>query len=449
MCSRWAPAPGAPMEQPDDSCGVRPRSIVAAVSPSRTIAIVTQHSPPSSLVGARRPAALAKQLSRRGHRVAILTSVASGTGPVPHAAVTVRTRDLLATPLNWRRGSLEAQQGTREGQYMEASRLEELVVPDVSALSWMPFALPRAVGLVKRLQADCVITTGPPQSAHLAGPPARAAGAAWIADLRDGWSFDPPHAWAGDLLTRADRALETSVLRRADALVAVTEPIAADLRARLSREVATITNGFDPEEDASGDVNGLVRRDRFTIAYTGRLGVAGRRPQALLEGALELRRRRPGMERPPEIVFAGAVAESERDLLSDPRYGDVARTVGVLERPRALALQRAADALVVIAAGSAGHPSSSVATGKLFEYLGARRPVLVLGERTEAARIVAGAGVGVSAPATDAGAVADALARLIDGDADPCGADIDEYSWPVLAARYERIMEDAEAARSR
>ena len=67
----------------------------------------------------------------------IVTSLALGTGPIPHATVTVRTRDLLATPFSWRRGILEAQQGTRKGEYMEASRLEELVVPDVSALSWI------------------------------------------------------------------------------------------------------------------------------------------------------------------------------------------------------------------------------------------------------------------------------------------------------------------------
>ena len=73
----------------------------------------------------------------------------------------------------------------------------------------------------------------------------------------------------------------------------------------------------------------------------------------------------------------------------------------------------------MIAAGSAGHPSPSVATGKLFEYLGARRPVLVLGEHTEAARIVASTGAGVSAPATDPSAVATALARLVDGEANP------------------------------
>ena len=67
-----------------------------------------------------------------------------------------------------------------------------------------------------------------------------------------------------------------------------------------------------------------------------------------------------------------------------------------------------------MAAGMPGRPSTSVATGKLFEYLAAERPVLVLGEDTEAARIVSRAGVGLAASEGDPGSVADALERLID-----------------------------------
>jgi glycosyltransferase involved in cell wall biosynthesis len=412
---------------------------------SRSILIVTQHAPPSPLVGARRPAALAKELSRRGHVVSVLTSLASGGGPVPHAAKTVRSRDLLTTRLNWRRGSLQAQQGARPGPYREASRLESMLVPDVSAVTWLPFALPRARALATRLRPDCVITTGPPQSAHLVGPIVSRLGAAWIADLRDGWTYDAPHGWASPALARADARLEAAVLRRAHRVVAVTDPMTRDLRERLGLDAVTITNGFDPDDEVAPDADGLVRPDRFTIAYTGRLGVAGRKPQALLEAALELHRRRPDMARPLEVVFAGAVAESEQHLFSDSRYASVARSVGVLERPRALALQRAADALVVIAAGTA---AESVATGKLFEYLGALRPVLVLGERTEAARIVARAGAGLSAPASDPAAVADALEQLLDGALAPNRDAVAGFTWPALVDRYVAVIEDTCRARS-
>ena len=191
--------------------GARPLTKVAPVP--RSILIVAQHAPPSPLVGARRPAALAKELGRRGHRVAILTSLASGLGPVGGAAA-IRSRDLLTTRLNWRRESLEAMQGSRPGRYREASPLQSLVVPDLSLVTWLPFVLPRALRAARELSADCVVTTGPPQSAHLVGLALRRRGLPWIADLRDGWTFDPPHPpWPNPALAALDAALERSALR--------------------------------------------------------------------------------------------------------------------------------------------------------------------------------------------------------------------------------------------
>ena len=73
------------------------------------------------------------------------------------------------------------------------------------------------------------------------------------------------------------------------------------------------------------------------------------------------------------------------------------RWVGALDRNQTLALQRRADTLLVLTEGASG---PSVATGKLFEYLGAGRPILVLGEGTAAADIVRSAGAGSWRPPT-------------------------------------------------
>ncbi len=408
----------------------------------RSILIVAQHAPPSPLVGARRPAALAKELGRRGQRVTILTSLASGEGPIEGAA-TIRSRDLLSTRLNWRRESLQAMQGARPGRYREASPLQSLVVPDLSLVTWLPFLLPRALRAAGALRPDCVITTGPPQSAHLVGLVLRRRGVPWIADLRDGWTFDPPHPpWPSPALSGLDAWLERKVLPAADRVVAVTEPIARDLRERLGLRAEAITNGFDPDETPAADGAGLLDPERFSLVHTGRLIASGDSARTLLEGAREAQRRRPEGARRLEVVLAGATSEAQDRLVADPRYADVARPVGVLDRPAALALQRAADALVVMAAGMPGRPSTSVATGKLFEYLAAQRPVLVLGEQTEAARIVARAQVGLAAGENDPESVAAALERLVDAPPEPNAEAVRAYAWPALAQRYEALIEE-------
>src|SRR4051794_23183587 len=101
----------------------------------RTILFVTLPAPPSVASRARRPAGLVKELSRLGHRVVVLTSKLSGSGPVPGAVRTIRTRDLMTTPFNWRRGQLETLRSPgAEVALAPPSRLEHYAIPDLQVV---------------------------------------------------------------------------------------------------------------------------------------------------------------------------------------------------------------------------------------------------------------------------------------------------------------------------
>jgi glycosyltransferase involved in cell wall biosynthesis len=417
------------------------------LSHGRSILLVAQLTPPSPLVGAHRPAALTKYLARRGHRVTVLTSMMSGRGAVPGAARVVRTRDLLSSALNWRRANLESLQGRSPAAYADPSPVERVVVPDLSVVGWLPFALPRALALGRRERFDCVITTSPPPSTHMIGCALRAAGTPWIADVRDGWTFDPPRPpWPTRPQALLDATLERLVLGTADRVVAVTAPIAHDLERTLGRPIAVITNGFDPEESRTVKAPDLDPA-RHSLVHTGRLNVVGRTPHALFDGLLEFVRRQPDGARALEVVLAGPVSADQERHLADRRLQGLVRSVGSLERAEALGLQRQADTLLVLAEGNDVRPSRSVATGKLFEYLGAGRPILVLGEKSEAARIVREVQAGVVAPGDDPGAIADVLERLVRRPVEPSPANLDHFAWPALAERFAEEIDAAISAR--
>ena len=134
------------------------------------------------------------------------------------------------------------------------------------------------------------------------------------------------------------------------------------------------------------------------------------------------------------------MTDEERILLAAPELElRPSRFVGWLERARVLALQRAADTLLVVTGGAGRR---SVATGKVFEYLAARRPILVLGEETEAARIVAEAGAGIAIPADEPRAIADALRRIV---VEPLSgarsAEAAAYAYPALVERLGGVIE--------
>jgi glycosyltransferase involved in cell wall biosynthesis len=404
----------------------------------RSILLVAQLAPPSTVVAARRTGALAKYLARAGHAVTVLTSTASGLGPIDGAAEVIRSADLLTSRLNWRRDSFDAVAGGG-GVYRPASRLESLVVPDLAVVGWVPSALPRALRL-RPGRFDCVITSSPPQSAHLIGLALRRRGVRWIAEFRDGWTFDPPRRpWPTGVQRRLDAGLERLVARRASALVGVTQPIADDLTARFGGAVA-ISNGFDPEETFAGDGSSLLDGAKHSLVYTGRMAVAGRSPEPLLAALRLLRAESPETIEHLEVVFAGPLTRAEQLLLRAPDLGGVVRDVGALDRRETQRLQLAADSLLVIAVGVSGR---SVATGKLFEYLQAGRPILVLGQETEAARIVEETKTGLVTSAADPRAIADAIRRLIDSgpELSPDPAAVARYSWRELGGRYAQLIE--------
>ena len=403
----------------------------------RSLLLVAQYAPPSPLIAARRIGGLAKYLARAGVEVTVLTSAMSGDGPVEGAARVVRTGDLLTSRLNWRRGSLDALRGGAPAAYSRRSRLEDVAVPDLGAVTWLPYALPAALRLVRSRRFDAVLTSSPPSSAHLIGRTLRRRGLAWIAELRDGWSFEPPRPPLPRPQRGLDARVERSTLTRADLVLGVTQPIVDDARERLGVRAELVTNAFDPEENVDeGLAADIVAADRTTLVHTGRMAVSGSTPKPLLD-ALELL---TDLRERLEVVLAGPLSEDERGLVAAAEAQGLVRWVGALDRPRTLALQRLADALLVVTEGST---RKSVATGKLFEYLAARKPILVLGDATEAARIVRETGAGTATSATDPAAIAAAIRELVERPLGPATAEaIAPYGFPAVAGRVAELVEE-------
>lgn len=401
-----------------------------------SILLITQFAPPAGFSAATRAAGLAKYLGRLGHRVTVLASLAAGRGPMQEAAKVIRTRDLTVSGLNWRRGHFEAVRGGGgDAAYAgRPSRVASAVVPDLMLVAWFPFALARASAEIHSARIDCVVTTSPPESAHLVGLALkRLHGLPWVADLQDGWTLEATRAeWPLPAQRALDRGLERTVMRSADLVSTVTEPLSEDLRQRTGARVITLTNGFDPEESvAPGGGTARLREDRFSIVFTGRLAFSRTTPEPLLDAVRVLRRTRPELAERLEIVFAGPLTGEERERMEHPDVCDCVQALGNLERPDALALQRAADALVLVT--PAARPRT-VATVKLYEYIAAGRPILVLGEQSAAADTVRDAGVGLATSLDDPERIAQAIARMMEDDWTPAAPEVRErYGYPAIA----------------
>lgn len=403
-------------------------------------------------VGANRWHAMTNHLRRMGHEVTVLTTSAYGRLDDETTANghTLRTADLNAAPVLralLRRPPLTANgPGSTPTSKPPPAVLTRVLVPDAFVLAWVPAALRLARSVIKERRVDCLITSSPFESVHLVGLGLGRRRPAWLADFRDGWRFEdlrPPFP------TRPQRALDGWLERRvaqvADAVVGVTPLIADDLRARLGAEAAWIPNGWDPDLDAEVEAAQApaMPGQGVTLVHTGTLsGPWGRDPAPLFDALARL----AATTGPPiHLVLAGRLSPQDQRLLARPELSGLVHHVGLLPRATAAALQRRADALVLVTA------QEGEATGKLFEYLAAGRPIIALADRNVAARIVEETRTGIVVPPRDVDAIAAALRQVASGELERSYAphQVERYRFPLLAEALAEQVERAIARRNR
>ena len=379
------------------------------------VLVVTYLFPPCNAIAVRRPIALVRSYRSLGVRTTVLTSAISGAFPDDASRGILRTGDL--------RTRFETQYQALVGYAAAAVPVRKkprwwtrAIVPDVTAISWLPAALPRLRSLLREDRPDGVLTTSPPEASHLLGLVAQRKGVPWMADFRDGWRFDPSHPrpWFGAI----DKSLERRVATSADAVTAVNEPIAADLRRRVGAHVVHVSNGFDSAAVAAAtDEHETLSSRRFSIVYTGTLGLDapeqhdphGSGARAFVAALQRLAAHGSNLPVGFEVVVAGVVSESERELLTSGSLREVVRVLGPLSHERALGLQRAADGLLLLAG------TGEATTAKVFEYLSAEKPIFALARADgPAARLLVRAGDHLITSPTDETQIEQDLVHFIE-----------------------------------
>lgn len=307
-----------------------------------------------------------------------------------------------------------------------------LLVPE-PAILWLPGAERAAARVLGGAPVDALLSTSPPNAIHLA---ARLLAARfelpWVADFRDPWTAAGAVVAGPGFLGRTfQRRLERGVLAAADRTMTISEPLAAATEAAfgdvLRRPVAVITNGFDPDDFAAPPP---PLDPGFTLTYVGT--VLGTRTDNAFPEGLRLALARSAAFRSRACVrFVGALAPEYRARLAGLEAN--VEVLPFVTHDEALRLMRGARALLLLL------PREPVAamtfTGKFFEYLAARRPMLAVAPPGVVADLVRDEGIGRAAPPGDPEAIAAALLELFAAvEADPTGTAPSE----AILARFDR-----------
>jgi glycosyltransferase involved in cell wall biosynthesis len=250
-----------------------------------------------------------------------------------------------------------------------------LFVPDPRR-GWNRYALRKALDLIKAENIETVITSGPPHSTHLIGQKIKEqTGIRWIADFRDPWTDiyyykELYHTLPARLY---DQSLEKMVLSGADKIITVSEEVKNLLLSKIpgfQEKIAVIPNGYD-ESDFENVA--AFKNEFFTITYTGTISMSYRIEQFI--EAIDLL---PGeIKAKIKIRFVGNVPDEILNLFKNKNLGSMVEVLGYL--PHKEAVGQMVNASLLLMAIPDSPDNRGIVTGKFFEYLAAKRPILAMG----------------------------------------------------------------------
>lgn len=246
--------------------------------------------------------------------------------------------------------------------------------PD-SSKGWKPFAVRAGSELIQKEDIDAIISSSSPVTSHLIAKELKIKHEIpWVADLRDLWSQNHNYYY-GPLRRLADRRLELKTLQVADALVTVSEPWSEKLRAlHKGKTTYVITNGFDPEEMDKVQF-GLT--SKFTITYTGSV-YSGKQDPSKLFAALQALIS-DGTMKPNEIEVRFYGFKENWLAIKIEEYGlsAIAKQYGTV--PRQISFEKQRESQVLLLLDWNDPREKGCYPLKLFEYLGAKRPIIAVG----------------------------------------------------------------------
>tara|TARA_B100001939_G_scaffold222294_1_gene191294 strand:- start:3533 stop:4906 length:1374 start_codon:yes stop_codon:yes gene_type:complete len=289
-------------------------------------------------------------------------------------------------------------------------------IPD-SLIGWYPHAVRAGRALFRHWSPDIIFATTPPHTTLLvASRLARLVDVPWVVDYRDLWAdhgyYDAP--W---FRAKIDRFLENCALANCRGIVTVTRTWTDLLRQKRSQPVICVMNGYDPDDFAGLDRT-PQEMNRLTLLYAGILYGRKRDPMPLFEA---LGRLGPEADKIRVLFYTpnGRADLDEEQEAVIRKYGldDKLKFHPYIPQKELLAVQARMDVLLLLRWDNPRE--EGVIAGKLFEYIGADKPILSVGLETgEAADIIRDNGFGFVSrdPDAIAGYLKERLAAKMAGE---------------------------------
>lgn len=285
-------------------------------------------------------------------------------------------------------------------------------IPD-NKIGWKRRAVREGLRIIAEQDIHAIFATAPPYTDFLIGMELkRRTGLPLIVDYRDSWLDNPLHFYLTPLHKAVHAHLERGVLERANGIVTINRPIKEQILRRYDtvahHDVTIIPQGYD-QQDFVGVKRGRGRDGKLRIVYSGTL-YFNRHPGFLLRAMKLLFEQHPETRNKVELHIVGTPRTVDQALARELGLEGSVHFPGYL--PHAQAVQALVDADVLWLMIGRGTGEEMMSTGKLYEYLGAGKPILGTVPEGAARQVLEKSGAAFLAPPDDVPAIEAQLRTL-------------------------------------
>jgi len=251
-------------------------------------------------------------------------------------------------------------------------------IPDARKF-WIRPAFQEIKQYLKKNKIDAVVSTGPPHTTHLIALKVKEKyNLPWITDFRDPWTnIDFYHQlklskWADSY----HKKLEKQVLLKSTKIVTVSWAWADDFKRICERDdIVVITNGFDHADfvNTETDLN-----EKFTFTHIGSMN-SDRNPKVLWKVLQDLSTENETFSKDLQIKLIGTVDFSIINCIENNNLTNKLLKVDFI--PHSDVIKEMKKSQILLLPINDTPNVKGVLPGKLYEYIGANRPILAIGPK--------------------------------------------------------------------
>lgn len=351
------------------------------------ILIISFDFPPSASIGGRRISSISKELYQLGFIPHVVTAKIpeqknSNKLEIPECLVHyVEWFDFWNIKLNLEKFSLTKYIGKLIGYIIPASTI---VVPERRLRFWIKPAIKKSLEIINKNDIKLIYSTfNPPANIKIAHVLKKRTGIPWVNEYRDLWTGNP-YLTLNKKQYEKNREIEVKLISTSDALITISEPLKRKLSELHNKPTYVIYNGIDQKVNTSFH---SIKSGKINIVYAGIIYKDKRDPKPFFLALKMLKENNFSLYSKISVDFYGpGMLKKLGSDLQEAGVADVVKLNEPVSHKEILQIQSNADILLLL--GWNNKADEGVMTGKIFEYLGMKKPILALGYEKGAMNMV-------------------------------------------------------------